>query len=69
MKKQTQVQIILEHLLARRSLTPMGAMRLCGCMRLAARIGDIELLGYEVGRRMKRYKTQRGYVHIAQYYI
>ena len=67
--KQTQTQMILEDLTAGCKITPMIALLEYGCMRLAARIGDIELLGYTVNRRMIRVKTKRGYTHVAQYYI
>lgn len=59
----TQANAILAYLQQYGSITPMDALRVCGCMRLAARIQDLEESGHvftveiegENGKRWARY--------------
>lgn len=44
----TQTEAILAHLQAGRSITPIDALRLFNCFRLAARIKDIRDAGHDV---------------------
>lgn len=44
----TQTDAILEHLLSGKSITPLEALNLYGCFRLAARIKDLRKLGYGI---------------------
>ena len=44
----TQTDMILAHLQAGESITPMEALRAFGCFRLAARIKDIRDAGHDV---------------------
>ena len=64
-KKPSQKALILRHMLAGRSITPLEALRLYGCFRLGARIADIKADGFlvhtemvtdkETGKRYARY--------------
>lgn len=47
----TQTSMILRHMSEGRRITPGEALSEYGCMRLAARIADIERMGLRVGRR------------------
>lgn len=51
-KKVSQTEKILNYMMKNTYITPMDALRECGCMRLAARIADIKELGYEIKTRM-----------------
>lgn len=59
----TQTQAIRKHLLRHNSITPLEALRKFGCMRLAARIGELREEGFSVltarvsrnGRRYAKY--------------
>jgi len=44
----SQSEQIKAHLKSGYTLTPLGALRLCGCLRLAARIHDIKKGGTPV---------------------
>lgn len=51
-RPMTQTDRILWHLNEARTITPMEALKLYGCFRLAARISEIKDLGYEVESKM-----------------
>lgn len=46
----TQTKAILQYLQTYKSIDPLEALREFGCFRLAARIHDIEKLGYTIPR-------------------
>lgn len=48
----SQKDMILEHLMSGRPLTPLEALNLYGSLRLGARIADIRKEGYIVYREM-----------------
>ena len=51
------------------SITPVQAMEEFGCMRLAARIGELQAEGENIKMRMLKSKNRYGQVvHYAQYY-
>ena len=45
---ETQCSAILEHLKKGLSITPLEALSLCGCFRLAARIHDLRDQGNDI---------------------
>ena len=49
---RTQTERILAHLLAGSSITALEALGRYSCSRLAARIGDIRAMGYQVHAEM-----------------
>ena len=49
----SQSENILSHL-QKRSITPMDAFTLYGCMRLAARIQDLKALGHNIVTTMEK---------------
>lgn len=62
----TQEAAILADLRAGKRLTPLGALRAHGCLRLGARIYDLRQAGYPIVKRMvehprtgKRYAEYR----------
>lgn len=61
----TQAQAILAALESGRVLTPLDALREFGCMRLGARIYDLEQQGHKINRRLVR----RGEAMVAEYWI
>lgn len=61
----TQTQLILAHLKAGKALTPLGALRAYGCMRLGACIWDLRQAGHPITRRMVEH-PQTG-KHYAEY--
>lgn len=50
----SQVQRILDHLKKGESITPMEALKLFGCFRLASRINELRDCGYDIETRIKR---------------
>lgn len=48
----TQVESILAYLKTGKTITPLEALNLCGCMRLQARIFDIKQRGYAIAKSM-----------------
>lgn len=49
---KSQKEQILDYLKQGRSLTPMDALKMFGCLRLGARIADIKEMGYLVHTEM-----------------
>ena len=49
---KTQTESIREHLIQNRTITPMEALNLFGCFRLAARISDLRESGMEIKTNM-----------------
>lgn len=63
----SQKDMILEHMMSGRPITPLEALNLYGSLRLGARIADIRKEGYIVYREMVTdSKTGKRY---AQYYM
>lgn len=52
MKKLTQRSSIFRHLRSGKRLTPLDALRKFGCLRLAARISELRLLGWPIVKTM-----------------
>jgi len=60
----TQTDQIRAHLMSRKTITPIQALRKYGCMRLAARVSDLRAEGLEIrstmieqnGKRFARYQ-------------
>lgn len=58
---------ILEHLKKGLTITPLEALKLCGCFRLSARIYDLKDDGYDIstiiaivnGKRVAQYKLEQ----------
>ena len=66
----TQTKSIIKYLKKGKPITALQAQNLFGCMRLSARIYDIEKLGYEIVRHWVTTKNRYGdFVRIKQYSI
>lgn len=60
----TKTDQIRAHLMNRKAITPLQALRKYGCMRLAARVSDLRAEGLEIrstiikqnGKRFARYR-------------
>lgn len=63
----TQKAAILKHLQAGHSLTPKGAAKLCGCMRLGARIHDLKHEGHHIESRLVPVRGRHGRARVAEY--
>lgn len=59
----TQTEAIARHLTRGQTLTALSALHLFGCLRLAARIGELK----ERGFRMQREMVTRGKRRYARY--
>lgn len=66
-RQKRQIDMIRKHLEDGKSITPMQALELYGCMRLGARIADIRMrfglrikseLKYDNGKRYAEYTLQ-----------
>ena len=65
MKTESQNKAILDMLMNGRKVTPLDALRECGCFRLSARIFDLREKGYNI-------KTDRIWINdslVAAYYM
>ena len=62
---KTQTARILHYLRFGRRLTPLAALKLFGCMRLAARILELRQAGWQIEREMRVV----GGTHWAEYRI
>ena len=61
MDKQSQCTMILVYMKEKGSITAKEALKLCGCMRLAARISDLRKKGIPIRSEMNYYISQNGY--------
>ena len=50
--KQSHCKMILDYVLEHGKITPMEAIVNLGCLRLAARIADLQKVGYQFEHRM-----------------
>lgn len=60
-RKVTQKELILEHLMAGHSITPLEALSNYGAYRLGAVIFELRKEGYDITTRIKRDPTGRNY--------
>lgn len=68
--KSSQCDKVLAYMKKYGSITPLQAQQDIGCMRLAARIGDLRERGYAIGTRMKTGKSRdEGITNFAEYYL
>ena len=68
--KMSQRIKILDFMKKYGSITPNEAKEAFGCMRLAARIGELRDMGYAIGTRMKTGKNRDGgKTSFAEYYL
>ena len=68
--KISQRTKILDYMRKYGSITHLQAQQDLGCMRLAARIGELREMGYAIGTRMKTGKNRDGGVtNFAEYYL
>lgn len=64
----TQTTLILEHLKAHQTITPLDALRLYGCMRLGARIWELKRMGHRIRSEIVTDVNKNGEaVRFAQY--
>ena len=69
-KVNSQNQQILKYLRRHRSgITPMDALKLCGCFRLSARIFDLKEDGYNIYKVWEEETTEEGTVKRYARYI
>ena len=64
-----QTKDILNDLLTGSRITSLDAINRYGCTRLAARIKNVEEMGYKVERRMIEVPTRNGKTKVAEYWI
>jgi hypothetical protein len=66
--KETQCQQILGYLSRGGKLTPLEALRLFGCNRLAARVNDLRREGFSIRTNIIPVDTSSGEMaHVAEY--
>ena len=63
---ESQNKQILKHLQAGHRLTPIDALNLFGCFRLAARVYDLRKLGHKINKEIMELE---GDVKVAEYYL
>jgi len=65
-KKPSQCELILKHLQAGYTLTPLEALHRFNCLRLGGRINDLRKKHPEIETRMIEVDSGK---HVAEYYI
>ena len=65
----SQSSKILARLRTGQSLTPLQALKLYGCNRLAARVLDLRTAGHPIQSRTVTVQTRAGTARVAQYYL
>lgn len=64
---KSQSQMILEHLEAHGSITPLEALTKYGCFRLGARILDLRRAGHNIVTNTLEIEGRNGKKHVAEY--
>jgi hypothetical protein len=62
-----QTDLVFQHLKREGTITPMEALRLYSCFRLAARIGEIRQDGHDIQTVMVERSTRSGKARVAEY--
>lgn len=63
---KSQADLILDYMLTGKTITPLEALKLFGCNRLAARIADIKSRGYLVYSEFVTTSTEK---KVKRYYL
>lgn len=63
---QTQCELIRNHLMDGKCISPIEALNFFGCMRLGARIWDLREQGMAIQSRSKKLKNGK---RVAEYYL
>jgi hypothetical protein len=61
--------MIAKHLRMGRKLTPLQALQLYGCMRLAARVLELKEKGMKIDTHIKTVRTSTGKARVAEYIL
>ena len=69
MAKKSQKESILEYLEKGNSITPLDALSLFGCSRLAARICDLRKDGWAIRSKMVKIQTRDGHAIVSEYWM
>lgn len=64
--KKSQNEMVLEHLMTGRSITPLEAIGVYGIYRLAARVCELKKAGYVIESEVRRDKNKKPY---ARYFM
>jgi hypothetical protein len=59
MKKGSQNERILDHLIEKRTINPLQALSLYGCFRLSARIFDLKERGVNIEKHTEKDRSYR----------
>ncbi len=54
MRKRSQNESILDHLIEKRTINPLQALQLYGCFRLSARIFDLKERGINIEKHTEK---------------
>ena len=65
----THNDAVLAHLKRGRVLSAIDALRIIGTARLAARVWDLRIKGWDIQTRRVRVRTRAGHASIAVYYL
>jgi hypothetical protein len=65
-ESKSQTDRILEYMLTGKSITPLEALNMFGCLRLGARIADIKAKGYLVYSEFVTTPTEK---KVKRYYL
>lgn len=57
MRKRSQNESILDHLIEKRTINPLQALSLYGCFRLSARIFDLKERGINIEKHTEKDRT------------
>lgn len=63
----SQTSQIADYLRAGNPITPLEALSLCGCSRLAARVAELKKAGMKIEKEMVEVTTRAGSSWVARY--
>lgn len=63
-----QNQMVISYLMSGKTLTPLEALNMFGCLRLAARVYELRSDGWPILKEMKRHPINE-HIYFAEYYL
>lgn len=67
--RDSQRAKILNEMLTGATLTPLDAMKLCGCSKLATRCSELIAMGFDIKKKMVTVQASFGETRVMSYWI
>lgn len=69
MNRDTQRAKILNELMTGVTLTPLDAMKLCGCTKLSTRVSELIADGHDIKKKMIKVQASFGETRVMSYWM